>query len=220
MKHSSLSYLSLQVLQCFVFIFVRQGEGAFSTILSAGYEECFIIHAPSPATISGNFDMLDDELSPDPVSVRLENSQTVLWSSRMGDSEGIFEIVAEEGGRHQFCLENGKRFKSRDGLERTIGWAVRVKTSHPRSLRNGEQGPDAERAASLADQASELQEAWETLLDHYGFLRTREGIHKILSDQIMGRVVHWTMFEGVTLALIAGGQILYLRKFMETRRYL
>jgi emp24/gp25L/p24 family/GOLD len=41
-----------------------------------------------------------------------------------------------------------------------------------------------------------------------------------LSDSIMGRVMRWTLFEAATLMLIALGQVLYLRKFMETRRYL
>ena len=161
--------------------------------------------------------MIDDGLSADPIGARLENDEKVLWSSHLGASEGTFEITIEEGGLHRFCLENGKHFTS-DKLDRTLGWAVRVR-GPSRSL-DEEAGPDSQRAQLLVESASELQEEWETLLDHYSFLRTREGVHKQLTDAIMGRVVRWTVFEGLTLALIAAGQILYLRKFMETRRYL
>mmetsp|Transcript_28120 Transcript_28120/g.31117 ORF Transcript_28120/g.31117 Transcript_28120/m.31117 type:complete len:225 (+) Transcript_28120:65-739(+) len=214
-------WVVLRILQVLISFLITKTNGAYATTLRSGAKECIIIRAPpTDTTISGNFDCLDDELPADPVSVSLENSQKILWSSRMGDSEGTFEIEAEEGGLHRFCLENGKRNPSRDNLDRNIGWAIRVTPSHPRSLRDDEQGPDALRAVKLADEARELQEAWETLLDHYGFLRTREAFHNTLSNQIMTRVVRWTFLEGMVLVLIAGGQILYLRKFMETRRYL
>jgi hypothetical protein len=165
--------------------------------------------------------MLDDGLSADPIGARLENDEKVLWSSKPGDSEGTFEYTAEsEARKYRFCLENGKHLVSKDNLDRTVGWAVRVRNKAPRALEDSEAGPDPKRAQQLVQWASNLQEEWETLLDHYSFLRTREATHKVLTDQIMGRLIRWTIFEGVTLALIAGAQILYLRKFMETRRYL
>jgi hypothetical protein len=169
-------------------------------------------------TISGNFDMLDDGLSSKPFGARLENSESVVWTSKPGDTEGTFEVAIKEGGLHRLCLENGKHFPP-DGMDRTVGWAVRVRRPS-RALDDSEEGPDGQRALQMAEWASDLQEEWETLLDHYTFLKTRETTHTELTGQIMRRVVRWTIFEGATLALIATGQILYLRKFMETRRYL
>lgn len=177
-----------------------------------------VLTCPYKNDESGNFDMLDDNMSPRPIGARLENDEKILWSSKPGDPEGTFEIEVEEGGLHRFCLENGKHLTS-DGLDRTVGWAIRVRHM-PRALDDQEAGPDGLRALHLAEWASELQEEWETLLDHYSFLKTREAVHTALTDSIMGRVVRWTIFEAATLALIATGQILYLRKFMETRRYL
>lgn len=173
--------------------------------------------------------MLDDGLSPKPVQARVEDSEKVLWHSEMGDIEGYFEIITtdDEGeealgngsGMHRFCLENGKHLFS-DGNERTIGWAVRVRPWAPRALDDGVAGPDQERALNLVQSAGELQDEWETLLDHYGFLHTREAHHKVLTSQTLGRVIRWTFVEGLLLTLIALGQVLYLRKFMETRRFL
>jgi emp24/gp25L/p24 family/GOLD len=157
-------------------------------------------------------------MSSDPIVARFESDTTVLWSSTPGDPEGTFELEVHDGGLHRFCLENGKH-EMGDGLDRTIGWAVRVRPL-ARSLGEGEEGPDALRALNLADWASELQDQWQTLLDHYSFMKAREVMHTELTDSILGRVVRWTIFEAVTLILIATGQILYLRKFMETKRYL
>jgi len=157
-------------------------------------------------------------MSPRPIGARLENDEKVLWSSKSGEREGTFEMEISEGGLHRFCLENGKHFTP-DGLDRTVGWAIRVR-SFSRALEDQEEGPGGQRALHLAEWASDLQEAWETLLDHYSFLKTREAVHSELTDSIVGRVMRWTLFEAATLTLIATGQVLYLRKFMETRRYL
>eukprot|EP00543_Licmophora_paradoxa_P009082 CAMPEP_0202445938 /NCGR_PEP_ID=MMETSP1360-20130828/4634_1 /ASSEMBLY_ACC=CAM_ASM_000848 /TAXON_ID=515479 /ORGANISM="Licmophora paradoxa, Strain CCMP2313" /LENGTH=162 /DNA_ID=CAMNT_0049062347 /DNA_START=203 /DNA_END=691 /DNA_ORIENTATION=- len=162
--------------------------------------------------------MLDEDLSAEPVAARLENSEKILWTSHEQDAEGYFEIEVTKGGMHRFCMQNGKHLKN-DGLDRQIGYMLRVRNKK-RSLEEDEEGPDSRRALQLIEWASDLQDEWETLLDHYGFLRTRETQHAEISYQIMGRVVRWTIFQGGTLALIAAGQILYLRKFMETRRYL
>ena len=175
---------------------------------------------------SGNFDLIDDAASANPVAARIENDEKVLWSSQPGDREGVFELHLMEdlsstsGERlHRFCLENGKHFPQEDSLDRTIGWAIRVRPV-PRALDEDHAGPDSERALQLAEWASELQEEWMILLDHYNFLKTREGLYGELSDHLLGRVMRWTLFEAVVLVIIATGQVLYFRKFMERRRYL
>lgn len=149
----------------------------------------------------------------------MESDEKVLWTSEPGDREGTFALQVDvESGVHRFCLENGKH-QNADELDRNIGWSIRVRPV-PRALDENEAGPDEMRALQLAEWASEFQEEWDTLADHYSFLKTREALHTELSESIMGRVMRWTLFEAATLMLIATGQILYLRKFMETRRYL
>ena len=162
--------------------------------------------------------MLDDDLSSSPVSARLESNEQILWSSHITDTEGMFEVTTQVGGKHRLCLENGKHFKG-DGLDRHIGWAIRVR-KQARALGENMIGPDQERALKLVNWAEDLGEEWETLLDHYGYLRDREATHAILSTSIISRVIRWTILEGLTLLLIALAQVMYLRKFFEKRRYL
>ena len=55
---------------------------------------------------SGNFDILDDELSPEPVSVALHDEKyEQVWTSKNGASEGIFSHLG--AGVHYFCVQNG-----------------------------------------------------------------------------------------------------------------
>jgi hypothetical protein len=177
-------------------------------------------HFSSLSHHSGNFDVLDDDLSAAPISARLEamGGTGVLWTSSPGESEQLFEVHTDSSLEYKFCLENGVRLQG-DGLDRHVGWALRLR--HPeRSLPQDEQGPDTARALALVDLAADLSSEWASLLDHYGYLRSREFAHRILSEEIMSRVVRWTVVEGMVLLLIALGQILYLRKFFERRRYL
>jgi hypothetical protein len=150
----------------------------------------------------------------------LESDEAILWSSHSTETEGIFEVTTHVGGKHRLCLENGKHFKD-DGLQRHIGWAIRVRKQQAlRSLREDVVGPDQERALDLVYLAESLEEEWDSLLDHYGYLRDRETTHTVMSASIMTRVVRWTILEGLSLFFIAFCQVMYLRKFFEKRRYL
>mmetsp|Transcript_16567 Transcript_16567/g.38044 ORF Transcript_16567/g.38044 Transcript_16567/m.38044 type:complete len:205 (-) Transcript_16567:538-1152(-) len=180
---------------------------------------CLYRSHPHLALPSGSFDVLEEELIPDPVQARLEDSKKVLWFSNVGEEEGMFEIQVDEGGLHRFCLENGKHLES-DGYDRRIGFSLRVRSLQEiRSLQD-EEGPDEERALQLVEWARDLEDSWANLLDHYEFLKAREDLHKRLTEQTLSRVIRWTFLEGVALTLIALGQVMYLRKFMETRQFL
>ena len=59
--------------------FLRLADGAFSTTVESGEEQCYNVIAPMgvQSTIHGNFDILDDESPPDPIGVVLYDSKMV-----------------------------------------------------------------------------------------------------------------------------------------------
>lgn len=63
----------------FLFCGVRVAEGAMSATVESGEEHCYNVIAPKgvKSTISGNFDILDDNAPPDPVGVVLYDSNMV-----------------------------------------------------------------------------------------------------------------------------------------------
>lgn len=63
----------------FLFCGVRVSEGAMSATVESGEEHCYNVIAPKgvKSTISGNFDILDDNAPPDPVGVVLYDSNMV-----------------------------------------------------------------------------------------------------------------------------------------------
>ena len=68
--------------------------------------------------------------------------------------------------------------------------------------------------------AQSVETSWLNLVDHYVYLRNREALAVQLSQQIQNRVMGWTVLEAVLVILMAVGQVMYWKKFFETRRYL
>jgi len=203
-------------------------------VVPSGEEECFVIRAPSKekSFISGNYDILDDELSADPISVVLYNSnRNDVWHSVPGSSEGTFSISGK--GIHELCISNGlggsgpggrgrKAIQRADGNERTVGFAVRVKA--PKRAKVGdnssEEGPEDERTSNLISMSDTLLEGFYTMQDHQEYLKDREAKHQLLTTQTYGRIMRWTCLEALVLCFIAGGQVMYLKKFFEKKTYL
>ncbi len=71
-----LQVLLIAILHSFQYIAV---EGALSAIVESGEEHCYNVIAPAgvQSTIHGNFDILDDDESPDPIGVVLYDSKMV-----------------------------------------------------------------------------------------------------------------------------------------------
>lgn len=149
--------------------------------------------------------------------MKLKNEQNkLLYKSTPGEREGIFELHVDKGGRFTFCLSNQG---DEEDLDRTVGFALRVRAPS-RSLQDMVEGPDGEKALELIEWAEELTEEWDTLLDHYDYLREREAVQEELSNKIFQRVMKWTVVEALLLITIASAQVLYFRKFFEKRSYL
>lgn len=172
---------------------------------------------------SGNFDCLDDEISPDPIGVVLYDSkQTPIWRSQPKASEGTFSITGS--GKFELCIQNGRQgsddyVADKDGIDRQVGFAIRV-VPPPSRGQDGEAGPDNRLTTHLLDLSGKLMEGLHTMSDHQEYMRGRENRHSVLAETTLSRIVQWTVLEAIVLILISCGQVLYLKKFFEQRRYL
>lgn len=199
-------------------------DGVLSTVIDNGEEECFVVRAPAgeSSMISGNFDCLDDELPPDPIGVILyDNKMTPVWRSQKGAAEGTFSLYGT--GKYELCIQNGNigsddYYAPKDGNDREVGFAIHV-VPPSRGLEN-EAGPDDRLTSNLLEMSNKLMAGLHTMSDHQEYMKERENKHTILADTTFDRVVQWTMLEAIVLALIACGQVLYLKKFFEQKRYL
>mmetsp|Transcript_22248 Transcript_22248/g.36137 ORF Transcript_22248/g.36137 Transcript_22248/m.36137 type:complete len:220 (+) Transcript_22248:89-748(+) len=200
-------------------------DGALSTIIESGEEECYVTYAPTgeTSTISGNYECLDDLIPSDPMGVILyDQKMAPVWRSQQGASEGTFSIYGS--GKYELCFQNGRAgsddyFAPQDGIDREVGFALRVVLPN-RALGDKEVGPDNRLTSNLLRLSDKLMEGMQTMADHQEYMREREIRHTRLADTTFSRVVQWTVLEAIVLVLISCGQVLYLKKFFEQRRYL
>lgn len=186
-------------------------ESSFVLQIAEDDEQCFVIRAPPKSLIRGNFDVLDDNLSADPVVVKIfdGDSMEVLYESKRSQSEDIFQVPVTTGGRFYICVQNGVDHDSEDELDRKVGLEVRVS---PLPSQDGG-------AQSLLVAAEELQEKLKNLQNHHDYMRDREAAHRETTELTYTNVVRWSLLEFFVLLGIAVSQIVVLRVFFEKRRY-
>lgn len=198
MLSSSLSYLLL---------LLSLSQASFILQIATDDELCFVVRVPPNSLLSGNFDVLEDNLSPDPVTVKLlDHDYNVLYASPKGVSEDIFRVVTE--GRLNLCVQNGLTHESRDSLDRSVGVSLQVSPNNK------------DNSTSLLGAAQMLHNKLWDLQTHHDYMRNREAAHRHVTEQTFTHVVRWTICEFVALVLIAMAQVWVLRTFFERKRYI
>eukprot|EP00562_Extubocellulus_spinifer_P031685 CAMPEP_0178713808 /NCGR_PEP_ID=MMETSP0699-20121125/19650_1 /TAXON_ID=265572 /ORGANISM="Extubocellulus spinifer, Strain CCMP396" /LENGTH=213 /DNA_ID=CAMNT_0020362725 /DNA_START=313 /DNA_END=954 /DNA_ORIENTATION=+ len=173
-------------------------------------------------TLSGNYDQLDDEISADPLRVTLyDEAEKKLWSSAVGAPEGKFSVTSP-GGRNMLCITNGIEYDDDTGNadDRHVGFAVRVRPATVRAQEDAVEGPDSRVMSNLIEMSEDLLDDFQDLNDHQAYLKVREAEHRDLTEKTYARIVRWTVLEALVLMSIAGGQVMYLKKFFEKTSYL
>jgi hypothetical protein len=169
-------------------------------------EHCFIIRTPNKdSTISGSYDLLDDNLSPDPVSILILNDELhSLYQSPKGSTGGQFSIHAQ--GRLHLCIQNGLDHAGMDELDRGVSFEVRVSVQ--------------DLTAPAVKLTSELVEKLWNLQVHQDHMRSREALHREVAEGTFEELLIWTVAEAVALVVVSGLQVLYFRRFLEKRRFM
>jgi len=157
------------------------------------------------------------------MSVSLSNAETgeVLYDAPSGARGGHFSVMDSKSYSNKvyaFCIGNHVDDEETDGSF-DVGFSIRV-TYPSRALPEGEIGPDTKKASELVTKATSVQQAWNNMLDHYEFVRNREALHQEMNDSILSRLSWWTYIEALLVVGMATGQVLYWKRFFETRRYL
>lgn len=199
--------LTLQPLLLLV-LFPLFCEASFVLQIATEDEQCFVIRAPPNSLVSGNFDVLDDHLSPDPITFKLLEGDDMdsLYQSEHGLSEDTFRVRTKEGGRLYACIQNGIDYESEDELDRTVGLDVRVT-------------PLSSQDDGLLASTEALQEKLWDLQNHFDYMRNREVTHRETTERTFSNVVRWSLLEFCVLLVIAITQVMALRFFFERRRY-
>jgi hypothetical protein len=204
------------------FLCLGIAEASYSVDLRSDEKDCFLIRVPDdrPSIISGNFDLLEDERDIE-LNAWLEefSKHSSVWRSQSGAIEDDFSVTVAPKGIYALCFNAIEEDEEYEGDSISVGFNIRLQ-GLPRALEPEQEGPDARRAFDLVESAGMIQNDWQNLLDHFDFLRKREAVHTTMTEQILSRVMSWTLIEAALVILMATAQVMYWRKFFEQRRYL
>lgn len=200
-------------------------NAAYIVKVPAKDEECFSVSYPnSAATVWGNYEHLDDDRSSSPLSLVIidDSTERTLFRSRRGDGEGNFKIDMRKDQRVSICVQNGivttgrrktPQPKRHDGLERNVGLQFAVEARN-------EKIELANQNDKLVNAAEGLKREISNLQSHHEYMRTRESMHRTIVETTFTQLSFWALIESATVILVAAGQVLYFRRFLEKRRYI
>lgn len=165
--------------------------------------------------------MEDEGVSPSDFSATITELPKghIAYQAPKGALEGSFKVETNpQSTRYSICFHNNARDDDEDN-DFEVGFSIRV--SNPiRAMDAGELGPETEKAFKLVEQAANIHEDWAVMLDHLDYAHNREAVNEELANSILHRLAKWTYIEALLVIGMATGQVMYWKKFFETRRYL
>lgn len=199
-------------------------------------EECFTLAShKSDGTFFGNFELIDDgenkeggrkksKLSEPLTLVVMDSSSSrIFYRSRRGATEGNFKVQVTKGQRLDMCVQNGIYASGRrktpiknedeEGPERIVGLTYSFEEKDPNMELHSQN-------VKLLSATRNVFREIGRLKDHYAYVRAREALHRETVEATFSRLMSWTLLQGFTVVLIAVGQIMYFRRFLEQRRYM
>ncbi|KAL3945749.1 MAG: hypothetical protein SGBAC_000136 [Bacillariaceae sp.] len=185
-------------------------------------EDCFVVLVPrgKKSTIAGSFQIEDNDVNPKDFSASVTELPrgNIVYEPKKGSVEGSFSFETDLRSTHySVCFRNNARDDDDNSFD--VGFSVRV-TDVPRAEEEGEVGPETKRAYELVDRAIKIHEDWSVMLDHLDYAHNREAVYEDLASSILYRLAKWTYIEAFLVIGMATGQVMYWKKFFETKRYL
>ncbi|GAX29066.1 hypothetical protein FisN_7Hh342 [Fistulifera solaris] len=201
-------------------------NAAWTLTIEADEEYCFVIRTNHKRLITGNYEMLDRELSSEPMLVYIMEGEKVVWHSRLNSAFDTFHAVMTAGNKYWLCLQNSSQgplsshehensYEHPDGLARRVGFNFRIEADPTAQPILG-QGMD-EKTKDWIHISKGVKEKLQTYLDHFEYAKRREADHRSLLEEIFTSILKWTVLEGVAVILGALGQIFFYRRYLEKK---
>lgn len=182
--------------------------------------------------LTGDYEMITDEgLSSDPLLVYIMESGKngkILWRSSKGEPSGSFRVPISGTLRgYWLCMQNSSHGpddtsqepEHPDHVTRSIGFSFRVESLYempaPLPLVFTDQQLEEWKEKSEA-----VQFEMQTLVNHHDYMRMRESDHRAVVEKTFVETLRWTLLEVSMVVLVAAGQVMYFRRFLERKTFL
>lgn len=216
--------LWISIIACF--LLNQECEASYVVKVEPYDEHCFYVFPSTHSTIYGDFEMLEDGLSPKPLSVMVTDvhDSRTLYRSRTAARSGSFKVDANPREKIYICIQNGlittgnknvqRKGKTKsDGLPRTVGFSFSVQERDLHDEIHQAHSKVLSKAVMLSKELTKLQ-------NHHEYMRAREAKHRDVVEYTFSKLLAWALVQASGVIVIAVGQIFYLRRFLEKRRYM
>lgn len=212
-------------------------QAAYVFKVDANDEQCVSVASVKGGTIYGDWEMLDDDLSPNPLSIVITNQQLTKrkHKSRRGAREGSFKVQVDPKELVYICIENGIVISNNDGDEQEKNGGTKYKGQNPKY-----RSDDLPRTVGLdfsveeKDFNAELHQDYSGILSmatgltrelgklrsHHEYMRSREAKHRDIVERTYTKLLLWVFLQCAGVLGMAVAQVMYLRRFLERRRYI
>lgn len=238
---------SLHLIANLLFIFISSSltlccQGAYIVTVDPRDEECLGIRGSrnKKSTLYGDWEQIEDVTArPLRVSVTTDSDDyKYLHQSRKGQKYGTFSVDLEPKQKVFVCIQNGIATKSSnsnnhnddnahtnkadkkdrsaagrgDDLTRSVGFDIQVeeKSIHEEL---------EESYSGILNQATSLSRELSRLRNHQEYMRSREAKHREVVEQTFSKLLGYVLAQCSGVIFLAVAQVMYLRRFLERRRY-
>ena len=199
------------------------------TLDIAPYEEaCFVIRnsGNSNRLLTGNYEMLNAELSAEPLLVYIMEVERVVWHSKANTPSDSFHAQLKPNLKYWLCLQNsshgplakGNEPDHMDELERKVGFNYRIQKDPTQAPKLGEDWND-EKTEEWMEVAREVSEDLHDYYDHFDYVKKREADHRSLVEKTFSDILLWTLVEASIVVMSALGQVFFYRRYLEKQQH-
>jgi len=191
--------------------------------LSPYEEACFVLRTHDKTRLlTGNYEMLNPNLSPDPLLVYIMENDKVVWHSKPGHSFDTFHAKCQKDKKYWLCIQNSSHGPLSEGQEprhpdeetRKVGFNYRMH-AEPKAVAAEW---DSDKSEEWMDISMEIADDLSDMEDHIGYNKRREADHRSLVEKTFSDVLLWTLMEAAMVVLSALGQVLFYRRYLEKKQ--
>lgn len=190
-------------------------HGAWTLTIGPYEEACFVIRSVGvPRLLAGNYELLDTQLSAEPLLVYVMEEEKVVWHSKPHTAFDTFHATLAMGKKYWLCLQNSsygplsQEEHEPDHIDehpRRVGFSYRV-TIDPSQLAKKDNQWSSEKTEEWMTIARDVAQDLKSYGDHFTYQKRREAHHRAVVERTFSETLWWTIAEATAVIVGSVGQ--------------
>lgn len=150
------------------------------------------------------------------IDIRITGPENQVIYQGERESSNKYAFAAPSTGQYTYCFSN----KMSTVTPKIVMFTVEIGEKPKAPGTPGAPNPDGEASPTkLEDMIKELATTLTSVKHEQEYMNVRDKIHRAINENTNSRVVMWSKFEAFVLVVMTIGQVYYLKRFFEVRRF-